>query len=146
MNSPADQGREFNSPPRIPTIDLNDQELADIQNYQTPPSQPQQTKITIQPEPGSGQPKITVQPQPIRNTASSPLPTVSTTNHLNEEDSLDQMLDQSLNRFRQEARLKAEQRRILDEYCEIAKSTADLQELNRNYLQCIAESVNAFYT
>ena len=67
MNSPADQGREFNSPPRIPTIDLNDEELADIPNYQTPPqpSQPSQPKITIQPEPGSGQPKITVQPQPI---------------------------------------------------------------------------------
>ena len=144
MNSPADQGREFNSPPKIPTIDLNDEELADIPNYQTPPQQPQppqqpsEPKITIQPEPGSGQPKITVQPQPI--------PTVSTTNHLNQEDSLDQMLDQSLNRFREEARLKAEQRRILDEYCESAKSTADLQELNRNYLQCIAESVNAFYT
>ena len=138
MNSPADQGREFNSPPRIPTIDLNDEELADIPNYQTPPQQPQQPKITIQPQPGSGQPKITVQPQPI--------PTVSTRNDVNQEDSLDQMLDQSLSRFREEARLKAEQRRILDEYCESAKSTADLQELNRNYLQCIAESVNAFYT
>ena len=145
MNSPADQGRQFNPPPRIPRIDLNEDELADIANYQTSAEQQQQSqpKITIQPQPGSGQPKITVQPQttPTQPISQQQQQQAFATGH----DSLDEMLDREQTRFREEARLKAEQRRILDEYCESAKSTSDLQQLNRNYLQCIAETVNAFY-
>ena len=150
MKSPADQGRQFTSPPGIPRIDLNTDELADIQNYQSSAEQqqPSQPKITIQPQPGSGQPKITVQPQPTSQPTTTHHQPFSTPHHepfATGHDSLDEMLDREQTRFREEARLKAEQRRILDEYCESAKSTADLQQLNRNYLQCIAETVNAFY-
>ena len=169
MNSPANAGRQHNSPPAIPVIDLNHDELEQINNENNVgPFRVERVELDPnsidRAELRNFDPFAFENPQPAAAAAPTAPPAAaaaavaaaatvaagsaavaSPASSMGLPEALEGV-DLGMARFREETRLKAEARRLLDEYCEGAKSTADLQQFNRNYLQCIAESANAFYS
>ena len=146
MNSPEQQQQQqqqFASPPQIPVIPNISDDLGELRNEDI--DQIFNDYVNQVQDDGGGEYGIDFamdhqQPHPIspRHFQQQSPPPPAATSIPADLEGMDVLFQQ-----REEIRLRNEAQGILDAYCASTKSIADLQNFNRDYLRCIAQTANA---